>query len=70
MFILINQLLKTLLIFKSKHSSEMSDKFYENLFFYKMEKDINLKKFFKTLTNFYPGYPGYIFEGTGGVWLL
>ena len=26
-------------------------------FFYKIAKEINIKKFFKTFTNLYPGYP-------------
>ena len=40
--ILIKQLLKSLLIFKSKYSNKISDKSYEILFFYKMIKDIIL----------------------------
>ena len=46
LFILISQLLKSLLIFKSKHSNKIYDRSYEILIFYKMAKDINLQKFF------------------------
>ena len=63
-FILIYQLLESLLIFNSNYSYDIFNKSYEFLIFCKIAKDINLKKGFKTFTNFYPEYFGYIFEGT------
>ena len=56
-FILIYQLLESLLVFKNNYSHDIFDKSYKILIFCKISKDINLKKALKLLLIFTPDTP-------------